>query len=433
MEFETYKEARDLYPNEQMYKIIKLGDKKYTPINLKHPDAEIHMEGGKSDFFNKKISDSRSLYGDIYESVGENERKRYLVTKTGDVKLISGEPVISKKDLKDGTTYSTIFRNPGFTDLGNIAKEEKLNKSTTKRNLPPPTEPLQDLTFGQTYALPPEYVNALAQMSLGKKGNNQFKRQVIAGNDQALGGALGGGTTERSAGNFLGAIAQGISESVADNAQKWSSSETGKADFWNRIVPALEAATGRKITGLSLEQQQQMNAKYHELQIQKQQAGEPITDQDYQKLYRDAMVEGTRKGLQDQALQDFSANYAKQTWMKQMNEDSLRKQTYQNAVAPINQQMSNMENNAAQNTGGNTVLDTRNPDVMYQTTINNQKPLLDDKMQQMWNLWLAKNQVTVQDKKDFEDYHQAYLKERNAGGGGDAFLQNFSDLLNSKK
>lgn len=421
MEFKTYKEARDQYPNESEYKILKLGDKKYIPVELRYPDTEINMEGGKSDFFNKKIPESVSLYGDVYESIGDkNERQRYLITKTGNVKLISGEPVVSKKDLKTGEKYSTTFRNPGFMDLGNITTDDtKKGDRTGTKNITS-QQPMEDLTFGQTYALPPEYVNALAQMSLGQKGNNKFKRQVIAGNSQALGGRLGGGTTERSAGNFLGAIAQGISESVADNAQKWSSSETGKADFWNRIVPALESATGRKIMGLSPEQQQAMNTKYHELQIQKQQAGEPITDEDYQKLYRDAMVQGTKKGLTDQALKDFSTNYAKQTWMKQMNEDDIRKQAYEqqykNTVTPIDQQMSLLKQQASENTG-NTIT-PGNPDVNSIQQYINSKQAMQDKFNQMLAEKMALAQYNQQNKIQLLDIKHQFDQEMMNGGNG---------------
>ncbi|NTW31063.1 MAG: hypothetical protein HGB12_00240 [Bacteroidetes bacterium] len=267
----------------------------------------------------------------------------------------------------------------------------------------------ETLTFGQTYALPPEYVNLYAQMAKGQKGNNQFKRQVIAGT--STGKPSDSESAGNSAGNFLGAIAQGASESLADNLQKWSSSETGKADFWNRIVPALEAASGRKITAYSPEQQAQMQQKYAKLQAQKEKLGESMDDSDLQNIVSSTQNLGSAQ--EGSAMQDIAK--------KRLEQQNLQQQNYAN----IQKQIQQLQDQAQYNNIDNRGIEVGNPNVFQaQSNIDSRQAFLDKLANDLESkMYLAQFNEGLKEK--LLNLQNRLIMERQNGGNGIGIAQEF--------
>lgn len=96
--------------------------------------------------------------------------------------------------------------------------------------------------------LPAEYINAYAQLAAGKKGT--YKAPVFRGRNQGE--------------NFLAALLGGGIEETVNQMEKSISAAEGKSDFMNKIVPALEKATGKKFTGMEKKQWNALQDEYKE-------------------------------------------------------------------------------------------------------------------------------------------------------------------------
>lgn len=353
--------------------------------------------------------------------VDKKTGKKYMLSKNYSPVLSPDnkyDPILIEISNPKKPTLIEQFQNIGqkeklpeeFRDTALIKNNETINNTVTKTGTNKQNKEFKplDLTRTETASLPKEYIDLYAKMANGQMGNNQYRRPIIAGGNDTGGG---------QATNFLGSILQGASESIGNNLEKWSSGEQGKADFWNRIVPALEKASGRKITGLTDRQFNELNQKYKDAQVARDKLGEKIKDEDLKNI-ADSVIQNKQNLEQAQQMtpapyftMENPVDYAKarldqsQIEQQQAIEKNKKYDDLSNYLNQIQSQASSNEGGTQVGTGPdiNTLQTVQNAEAMLPVNLERakQKALADLALYaQKMNIQLDKDMRLLQARKD---------------------------------
>lgn len=151
---------------------------------------------------------------------------------------------ISTPQLEEATGRKGYPSTSSQTVIKRDTVQLKSDGSNNSKTTPPPEPPTegykitaneQKLSFPELAGLPQEYINAYAQLAAGRKGDYKTK---IPKSRNAMDA-------------FVNSLLAGAGSEAINQIEKARSSDEGKSDFMNKIIPALEKVTGQKFTGIS--------------------------------------------------------------------------------------------------------------------------------------------------------------------------------------